>query len=270
MTLRLLLLMVTVDLCSALCLNGCTCTTTSITCNGLTSIPTLAFPDVTSVRFNNINSNIPSNAFRSMPKLESISISNGNISFIAPCAFSAIPAKSITISGVRIGIIGSGAFRDLNNVARSISINNGQIGLISSNAFYRLSNIISINIQRNNISTIQTYAFNKITNSRTFYFYYNNVTNLNSYAFASLDQTSFSSTSNFYRGSIMNVGCEALDGLKSVSYVTLRCDCDLVPLIQGTTPLGYVHCFHQSQLHDVISGSVNSCTRPFIPGPNSC
>ncbi|XP_046332840.2 slit homolog 3 protein-like [Haliotis rufescens] len=270
MTLRLLLLMVAVGLCSAQCPTGCSCTTTSVTCNGLTSIPTLAFPDVTSVRFNNINSNIPSNAFRSMPKLESITISNGNISSIAPCAFSAIPAKSITISRVRIGIIASGAFRDLNNVARRISINNGHIGLISSNAFYRLSNIMSIYIQRNNISTIQTDAFNKITNSRAFYFYYNNVTNLNGYAFASLETTSFSSTSYFYRGSIMNVGCKALDGLKSVAYVTLRCDCDMVPLIEGMTPLGYVDCFHQSQLYDVISGSGNSCTRPFIPEPNSC
>ncbi|XP_046551556.1 slit homolog 3 protein-like [Haliotis rubra] len=270
MALRLLLLLLAVSLCSAQCPTGCSCSSTSVTCNGLTSIPTLTFPDVTTLRLNNINSNIPPNAFAAMPRLQSITISNGNISSIARCAFSGIPAKTISISRVRIGNIASGAFQNLQNAAGRISINNGQIGFISSHAFYRLSNLASISIQRNTISTIQGYAFSRISSSRTFYFYYNNVTNLNGYAFASLETTSFSSTSYFFRGSIMNVGCKALEGLKTVSYVTLRCDCDMVPLIQSSVSLGFVHCFSQSQLHGVISGSADDCTAPSIPEPNSC
>ncbi|XP_067660927.1 leucine-rich repeat and immunoglobulin-like domain-containing nogo receptor-interacting protein 1-B [Haliotis asinina] len=271
MALRLLLLLLIVSLCSAQCPTGCSCIgRTSITCTGLTSFPTLAFPDVTALRLNNINSNIPPNAFAAMPRLQSISITNGNISSIARCAFSGIPTKSISISRVRIGNIASGAFQNLQNVARTISITYGQIDLISSHAFYRLSNLATLSIQRNNITTIQGYAFSRISSSRAFYFYYNNVTNLNDYAFASLNRTSFSSTSYFFQGSIMNVGCKALEGLKSVSYVTLRCDCDMVPLIQSSTSLGFVHCFSRSQLHDVISGSGDNCTVPSIPEPNSC
>ncbi|XP_048245701.1 slit homolog 1 protein-like [Haliotis rufescens] len=251
------------------CPTGCSCSTTTINCNRINSLPSFSSPSVTRIQIDNINSSIHFNAFKAVPKLESIFIRNGNISFIATCAFGEIPAKSIGIVNVRIGVIGLGAFKDLHNVGRSISIHNCQIGQISSNAFYRLSNITLLSLNTNNISTIQTYAFNKITSGTSLNVFHNNITTINSYAF-NFGPNVFSTYAFMTGGSIMNIGCQALKGLRTITYPTLRCDCDLVPLVQSPIYLGRVNCFSQSQLHDVISGSINDCTKPTLREPGYC
>ncbi|XP_071096411.1 leucine-rich repeat-containing protein 15-like [Haliotis cracherodii] len=253
------------------CPSGCTCSTNNaMSCRRLYSFPTYIPSHITTVNFYYSNlTEIPSGRFQGRPNLKTISFSYGSIGTIQSCAFSDIPA-SVTFNRVSITNIRGGAFSNLDkNINRQISFSYSNITTIESYAFHNLTGLNTINFNRAKIFTIQPYAFKDIIYSRYLRLQYTNITNLMSYAF---DMPTYSfQSSQISRGSVMNIGCNTLEELTSVQYLTTPCNCDKVELYRrGTKFSGGQHCFAPNQLQNLNPGSISQCQRPSVRMPRAC
>ncbi|XP_046551555.1 leucine-rich repeat and immunoglobulin-like domain-containing nogo receptor-interacting protein 1-B [Haliotis rubra] len=254
------------------CPSGCRCTTSNnaMTCQRLSIFPTYIPSYITTAYFYYSNfREIPSGRFHGSPNLKSISFTYGSLGTIQSCAFSDIQA-SVTFSRVNITNIRGGAFSNLDkNINRQITFSYSNITTIDSYAFHNLTGVNSLTFSYAKIFTIRPYAFKDIIYSRSLKIQYTNITNLMSYAF-DLPPYSFQS-SQITRGSVMNIGCNTLEELTSVQYLTTPCNCDNVELYRrGTRFSGRQHCFAPNQIQNLTPGSLNRCQRPDVSVPSAC
>ncbi|XP_067660926.1 leucine-rich repeat-containing protein 4-like [Haliotis asinina] len=254
------------------CPSGCSCPTsnTAMSCSRLSVFPTYIPSRITTAYFYHSNfREISSGIFHGHPNLKSISFTYGSIGTIQSCAFSDIQA-SVSFSTVNIANIRGGAFSNLNkNILRQLSFSNSNITTIESYAFQNLTGMNSVTFSYSRITTIQPYAFKDIIYSRSLRIQYTNITNLMSYTFDLLPY-SFQS-SQITRSSVMNIGCNTLEELTSVQYLTTPCNCDNVELYRrGTRFSGKQYCFAPNQIQNLSPGSINRCLRPEIRMPSAC
>lgn len=204
------------------CPDFCFCSNSAVMCKNaeLTAIPT-GFPADTAHLdlSNNLISEVRTEQFAGLTKLQSIRLSNNRVFYIRPHAFRGLPElKEILIQENPLEVLNAHAFSDLHSVDM-IDLSFNKINAIKQYAFASSSGINQLNLNFNPLRIIETRAFSNLSNVRTLSIAKTELTEVQSDAFNGLSHVQ----NLIITSKMSNIPKHAFRGLQNVRTLQVTC-----------------------------------------------
>ena len=242
-------------------------------------------PDTEEIVLSQLNVRyMPVNAFKDLPNLRKIHITNSNIAEFQSCSLSGLSnLTEIIVDKSAIGNIESYAFMGLTNIGE-LRFENCRVGRMKPFGFYDISNITILNMINVHMRNVYSQAFYNVSNIEHIVFHKNNFSDVVTAAFNDLTR---GSQFEAYENKFWNLQCGNIDDLMRATgsfYFdknTFYCNCSVSWLLSDNGRSLYDTLLSQSSCHgpdDMINvTSLKSvkfsdlkCTRLTQSSPAQC